>query len=86
MNKVTSITIASVEKYFQTKIHLTEHVVAVSGGLANDVLHGQCAAEENTRPFDREWDCGIVKLKGVGGKEGQLLSCSDEHCFCLSTI
>ena len=33
-----------------------------------------------------EWDCGIVKLKGVGGKEGQLLSCSDEHCFCLSTI
>ena len=27
----------------------------------------------------RERDCGIVKLKGVDGNEGQLLSSLDEH-------
>ena len=34
----------------------------------------------------REWDCGIVNLKDVDQNEGQILSCSDEHRFCLSTI
>lgn len=78
MNKVTSITIASVEKYFQTKIHLTELVVAGSGGLTNDVLHGQCAAEENAQPFDRVglWYCqteGFVEKK-------------DSFCLVLMSI
>ena len=34
----------------------------------------------------RGLDCGVVKLKGVGGNEGQFLSRSDEHRFCPFTI
>ena len=29
----------------------------------------------------REWNCGIVKLKGVDGNGGQSLSCSAEHRY-----
>ena len=48
-----------------------ELVVAGFGGLSNDVLHEQCALEENAEAFDgvREWDCGVVKLKGVDGNK-----------------
>ena len=66
----------------------TELVIAGFGGLTNEVLHGQCAVEENAEAFDRvrETDCGVVKLKGADGNEGQFLSCSDEHRICLFTI
>ena len=54
-------------------------VVAGFGGLADEVLHRQCAVEENAVAFDRvrERDCGIVKLKGVDGNGGGFLSCFD---------
>ena len=54
--------------------------------MADEVLHGQCAVEENAEAFDRvcvTFDCGIVKLKSVDRNRGQFLSCSDEHRFCL---
>ena len=56
--------------------------------MTDEVIHGQCAVEENTEAFDsvRERDCGIVKLKGVDRNRGQFLSCSGEHRFCLLTI
>ena len=40
-----------------------ELVAAGFGGLTNEVLHGQCAVEENAEAFDRvnERDCGIFK-------------------------
>ena len=65
-----------------------ELVVAGFSGLTDEVLHGQCAVEENAEAFDRirERDCGIVKLKDVEGNDGQFLSCSDEHRFCLFII
>ena len=34
----------------------------------------------------RERDCGIIKLKDADGNGGQVLSCSDEHRFCLFTV
>ena len=34
----------------------------------------------------REWDCDIIKLKGVDRNGGQFLSCSDKCDFCLFTI
>ena len=48
--------------------------------MPDEVLHGQCAVEENTEAFDRfrERDCGIVKLKGVDRNGGQV--------FCLVPI
>ena len=50
--------------------------------MTDEVLHGQCAVEKNTKAFDRvrlrERDCGIVKLKGVDANGGQFLSCSDK--------
>ena len=56
--------------------------------MTDEVLHGQRAVEENAEAFDRdrERDCGIVKLKGVDGNDGQFLSFSDEHRFYLFTI
>ena len=53
-----------------------------------EVLHGQCAVEENADAFGRvrELDCDITKLKGVDGNGGQILFCSDEHNFYLFTI
>ena len=56
--------------------------------MADEVLHRQCAVEENVEAFERvrERDCGIVKLKSVDGNGGQLLSCSDERRSCLFTI
>ena len=65
-----------------------ELVAAGFGGLTDEVLHGQCAVEENAEAFDRvrERDCGIVKLKGIDRNRGQFLSCSDEHRLCLFTI
>ena len=43
--------------------------------MTDEVLHEQCAVEENAEAFDsvRERDCGIVKLKGVDGNEGHFL-------------
>ena len=43
--------------------------------MTDEVLHGQCAVEENAKAFDRvrERDCGIVKLKGVDGNRGQFV-------------
>ena len=54
-------------------------VAAGFGGLADEVLHRQCAVEENAVAFDRvrERDCGIVKLKGVDGNGG---------VFCLVSM
>ena len=65
-----------------------ELVVAGFESLTDEVLHGQCAVEESSKASDRvrDWDCNIVKLKGVGGNAGQFLSHSDEHCFCLFAI
>ena len=60
----------------------TELVVAGFSGLTDEVLHEQCAVEENAEVFDRvrERDCGIVKLKGVDTNRGHFFwSCSDEH-------
>ena len=39
-----------------------EPVVAGFGGLTDEVLHGQCAVEENAEAFDRvrERDYGMV--------------------------
>ena len=75
-------------KILSGRTNSAELVVAGFGGLSNDVLHEQCAVEENAEAFDRvrEWDCGIIKLKSVDGNEGQFLSCSYEHRFCLFTI
>ena len=66
----------------------TELVVAGFGCLTDEVIHAQCAVEENDEAFDRvrERDCAIFKLKGVDRNRGQFLSCSDEHCFCLFSI
>ena len=60
-------------KILPDRTNSTELVVAGFGGLTNEVLHGQCAVEENAEAFDRvrETDCGIVKLKSVDGNEGQ---------------
>ena len=60
-----------------------ELVAAGFGGLTDEVLHGQCAVEENAEAFDRVRDrnCSIVKLKGVDGNREQFLSCYDEHRF-----
>ena len=43
---------------------------------------------ESAKAIDRvtEWDCDIIKLKGVDRNGGQFLFCSHEHCFCLFTI
>ena len=63
-------------------------VAAGFGGLADEVLHRQCAVEENAVAFDRvrERDCGVVKLKDVDGNGGQFMSCSDERRSCLFTV
>jgi len=56
--------------------------------LTDEVLHGECAVEENAEAFERvrERDCGIVTLNGVDRNEGQFLSCSDEHRFCSVVV
>ena len=56
-------------------------LVAVSGGLTDEVPHGQRTVKESTEAFDpvREWDCGIVKLKGVGKNQGEF------HLVLMST-
>ena len=63
-------------------------VAAGFGALINKVLHRQCAVKENAEAFERvrEWDCDVIKLKGVDRKGGQFLFGSDEHCFHLFTI
>ena len=73
--EVASFTVASVERYFRTKLIRQSWF----GGLTDEALHGQCAVKENTEAFDRvrDRDCGI-KLKGVDRNGGQFLSCSDE--------
>ena len=53
--------------------------------MTDEVLHGQCAVEENAEAFDRVRERD-VKLTGVGRNRGQFLPCSDEHRFCLFTI
>ena len=60
-------------KILPDRTNSTELVVAGYGGLTDEVLHGQCAVEENAEAFDwvRERDCGIVKLKGVDSNRGQ---------------
>ena len=77
-------------KIFSDRTNSTELVVARFVGLADEVLPGQYAVEENAEAFDsvRERDCSIVKLKGVDSNRGQFLSCSVEHryCYCLLTI
>ena len=56
--------------------------------MTDEVLHVQCAVEENAEAFDRvrERGCDIVQLKGVDRNRGQFMSCSDEHRFCLFSI
>ena len=75
-------------KILPDRTNSTELVAAGFGGLTNEVLHGECAVEENAEAFDRvrERDCDIIKLNGVDGNGGQFLSCSDEHRFCLVTV
>ena len=53
-------------KILPGRTNSTELVVAGFGGLINEVLHRQCAVEDNAETHDRvrERDCGIVKLKG----------------------
>ena len=49
MNEVTSFTIASVER-----TNSTELIIAGFGGLTDEVLHGQCAVEENAEAVDSQ--------------------------------
>ena len=60
-------------------------VVAGFGSLIDEVLQGQCAAEENTEASDRvrERDCGIVKLKDVDRNRdiARHHSCCPELCW-----
>ena len=62
-----------------------ELVAAGFGGLTDEVLHGQCAVEENAEAFDRvrERDCGIVKLKDVDRNQdiARHHSCCPELCW-----
>ena len=55
--------------------------------MTNEVLHGQCAVEEDAEAFVRVNERTVVSSSnGVGGNEGKFLSCFDEHCSCLFTI
>ena len=51
------------EKILPDRTNSTELVAAGFGGLTNEVLHGQCAVEEDAEAFVRvnERDCGIFK-------------------------
>ena len=62
MSEVTNFTVASVEiKILPDKTNSTELVVTGFGGLTVEVLHGQCAVEENAEAFDSQreglWYC-----------------------------
>ena len=50
-------------KILPDRTNLTELVVAGFSGLADEVLHGQCAVEENTDGFQRVRLCNEIKHK-----------------------
>ena len=53
--------------------------------MTDEVLHGHAACCRG----ERERDCGIVKLKGVGGNEGQfhvLLDCREWSLVLLCLV
>ena len=62
MSEVTSFHCSLGGKILPDRTNSMEPVVAGFGGLTDEVLHGQCAVEENAEAFDRvrERDYGMV--------------------------
>ena len=62
MSEVTSFTQCSLGgKILPDRTNSTELVVAGYGGLTDDVLHGQCAAQENAESFERVRERDVVR-------------------------
>ena len=77
-------------KILPDRTNPTDLVAAGYRGLTDELPHGQCAVERTPRLLTvRERDCGIVKLKCLGAKEGQVFVLfrgasllSFQHLFC----